>query len=192
LKNGLAKHNNLQFLQEIGIGARAMKTVWAAIFSVSILAAGATVVHAEEPKAALGVNMIDNSLPGVQILSVIPDSPAARIGLEAGDRILAINGKPTSTYHDVSRIIDASRPNTPIELTVARGVWQGKLTAQLGSEKNVFSPTALRSVQQPVPAVTAPAAVYYVPAPTAPWQFPNNMFDNGSRGAAASYGGGGY
>ncbi len=163
----------------------------AAFLALATLA-DAQVINPQAPKPALGVTMSDNSLPGVLILSVVPESPAAVIGLQSGDRILAINGKPTSSFHDVSRIIDMNRPNTPIELTVARGVWQGKLTAQLGSENTVFSPAALRSLQQPAPAAAAPATVYYRPAPVEPWQFPNNMFDNGSRGAAASYGGGGY
>jgi membrane-associated protease RseP (regulator of RpoE activity) len=162
------------------------------LLSAIATAANAQATNAQAPKPALGITMSDNTLPGVLIMNVVPDSPAGRIGLQAGDRILAINGKPTTSFRDVARIIETSRLNTPVELTVARGAWQGKLTAQLGSENTVFSPTALRSLQQPAPAVAAPATVYYVPAPAEAWQFPNNMFDNGSRGASASYGGGGF
>jgi membrane-associated protease RseP (regulator of RpoE activity) len=163
-----------------------------ALLSAVAAAAEAQVANVQAPKPALGITMNDNSLPGVTVMGVVPESPAARIGLQSGDRILAINGKPTSSFRDVSRVIETSRPNAPIELTVARGVWQGKLTVELGAASTIFTPTALRSLQQPAPAVAAPATVYYVPAPTEAWQFPNNMFDNGSRGAAASYGGGGY
>ena len=164
-------------------------------FSLAVLlavaaVANAQVTNAQPAKPALGVTMSDNSLAGVLIMSVVPDSPAARIGLQSGDRILAINGKPTSSFRDVERIINASRPNVPIELTVARGVWQGKLTTELGSASTVFSPTALRALQQP--AVVA-APVFVAPAQTSEWRgFPYDLFDNGSRGAAASYGGGGY
>jgi S1-C subfamily serine protease len=143
---------------------------------------------AQAPKAALGITMSDNTAPGVLIVSVVPNSPAARIGLQSGDRIVAINGQSTKQYREVTQAIAASRPNAPIELTVARGVWQGKLTVELGSAAAVFSPAA--RLVQPA-AVVAP--VYTAPAAASEWRgFPYDLFDNGSRGAAASYGGGGY
>ena len=152
--------------------------------------AHAQVTNAQPPKPALGITMSDNSLPGVVVMNVVPGSPAARIGLQSGDRILAINGKPTSTHQDVTRIIETSRANSQIELTVARGVWQGKLTTELGSTSTIFSPASLSALQQPAPTA---APVYMAPAPASEWRgFPYDLFDNGSRGAAASYGGGGY
>jgi C-terminal processing protease CtpA/Prc len=129
------------------------------------------------------VTMSDNSIGGVLITSVVANSPAASIGLRSGDRILAVNNQPASNYRDVVRIIAASPANTPVELTLARGAWRGKLTARLSSAASVFSPA-----RQYAPA-SRPA---YVNSTLDQGSFPSDLFDNGSRGAEASYGGGGY
>ncbi|HEY9450311.1 MAG TPA: RIP metalloprotease RseP [Gemmatimonadaceae bacterium] len=50
---------------------------------------------------------------------VLPDSPADRAGLEAGDSVLAVNGRPVSTWAELVNLIEAA-PGTPISLAVAR------------------------------------------------------------------------
>jgi membrane-associated protease RseP (regulator of RpoE activity) len=167
-----------------------MKTFVSAFLTVVLMSVSS--VYAQQ-KAALGVTMSDNSSGGVLIASVIADSPAARIGLKSGDRILAINNQPTANYRDVSRIIDASQPNAPVELTVVRGAWQGKLTGVLGSADVVFKPVPQSPVlaypaQQYVPA----SAPVYSSYPKGLGGFPRDWIDNGNRGVAASYGGGGW
>lgn len=68
--------------------------------------------------------------PGVKVLAVAPDSPAASAGLQPGDRIAAIDGAPLTEPADFApTIMAASRPLTlsieragrdkPQELTVA-------------------------------------------------------------------------
>jgi S1-C subfamily serine protease len=173
-----------------------MRILLVACFGVAVLSLGAVVANADSPKPALGVTMSENGAGGALITSVIPNSPAARLGLMAGDRILAINGQPTPDHRDVTRIIGASRLNAPVELTVGRGVWQGKLTTELESSAIVFNPA-----QQPT-FVVVPPMPQFVPASTStyatpdveqgPNGFPIDFLDNGSRGAAASYGAGGY
>ncbi len=51
--------------------------------------------------------------------SVIAGTPAAAAGLRSGDEIVAVEGKPTRNYDDVSRTIRASR-GKPIVVTVMR------------------------------------------------------------------------
>jgi regulator of sigma E protease len=46
-------------------------------------------------------------------------TPAAHAGLHAGDRIVAVNGKPAPTFDAISRLIRASQ-GTPVTVTVTR------------------------------------------------------------------------
>lgn len=62
-----------------------------------------------------GVPDVDSSQIGI----VISESPAAAIGLESGDRIMAIDGVPTTTWDDVLMEI-SSRPNEEIALLIER------------------------------------------------------------------------
>jgi RIP metalloprotease RseP len=52
--------------------------------------------------------------------SVVPDHPAARAGLRKGDRILAVDGKPVSTWQSLVRQVSAA-PGRPLEFQVQRG-----------------------------------------------------------------------
>jgi len=51
---------------------------------------------------------------------VVKDSPAAKAGLRAGDRIVKANRKPVAGMDDYVKVADASK-GTPIALDVARG-----------------------------------------------------------------------
>jgi regulator of sigma E protease len=51
---------------------------------------------------------------------VLPDSAAARAGIRADDRLLAIDGKPIDTFEDVQRII-AAHPDERMAVTIRRG-----------------------------------------------------------------------
>jgi len=169
-----------------------MRTLLSAL-AVTLLSAGT--LHAQQ-NGALGVTLRDLSAGGVSIENVIANSPAARIGLLPGDRILSINKQPAASSRDVVRIIGGMQSNASAELLVARGAWQGKLTATLGATVNVFRPNRQFVTVAPV----APAPIYVPasrPVVSAPdgvqeWQFPRNMFDNGRRGIMAAGGGLGY
>ena len=54
------------------------------------------------------------------VKNVKADTPAAQIGLQPGDTIVAVEGKPTPNFPAVSQYIRASK-GAPIELTVLRG-----------------------------------------------------------------------
>ncbi len=57
---------------------------------------------------------------GALVADVDANGPAKAAGLQPGDVILAANGKPISTSADLPPMVGASRPGTPIELTVLR------------------------------------------------------------------------
>jgi regulator of sigma E protease len=71
--------------------------------------------------------------PTNQVAAVEAGTPAAAAGLQAGDRIVAVDGRPTGTFHAVSQRIRASR-GVPITLTVVR---DGRRTA-VGPRATIF------------------------------------------------------
>ena len=131
----------------------------------------------------LGVTMSDGA-NGVTVSGVAANSPAARMGIQVGDRLLAINSNATANSGDVIRMIGGMQAGTRVELTMARGGWQGRLSGALGAAGSVFnSGMQVQEISSPV---------NLTPDNTAQWGFPYNLFDNGSRGVVAAYGGGGY
>ncbi|HET6345264.1 MAG TPA: site-2 protease family protein [Myxococcota bacterium] len=53
------------------------------------------------------------------ILGVVdPQSPAARAGLQTGDVIRSVNGRPTATIDDLTSIVSELKPGTTITVTV--------------------------------------------------------------------------
>ena len=86
----------------------------------------------------------------LQIDSVMKDSPAAKIGLEKGDEILAVNGKKVGSYNELTeelgRIDDmlsvAQTPKDSLKaltgsLTLLRGEGAMRDTVQLADRKSV-------------------------------------------------------
>ena len=72
----------------------------------------------------------------IEVLSVMPDTPAANAGLKAGDRILQVNGVPVKN-RDVKDVIEQLRggSGTQVQLVVERANAPDPLTFQLVREK---------------------------------------------------------
>ncbi len=72
-----------------------------------------------------GIGFTFNAADGeLTIISPIPDTPAARAGLQSGDKIVFIDGVPTTNMSSdtaVGRM--RGEPGTPVTLTVAREGW---------------------------------------------------------------------
>ena len=69
-----------------------------------------------------------------RVAAVDPKTPAQMIGLHANDRVVAVNGRPTPTFDDVSQDIQASKGHA-ISVTVLRN---GKRVV-LGPAKTIQS-----------------------------------------------------
>ena len=60
------------------------------------------------------------SRSGVVIAAVEPGSPAAKVNLEQGDVILALDGEPVSGVDDLVRLLNGDRIDHPIELRLLK------------------------------------------------------------------------
>ncbi len=70
---------------------------------------------------------------GIVIVRVVPDSPAARAGLQRGDILMSIDDTETNTLADVrTAIADRSEGDT-VSLSITRGGTPQTLTAALGA-----------------------------------------------------------
>jgi S1-C subfamily serine protease len=85
-------------------------------------------------RAYLGVrNGTPPDRSGALVDSVVAGGPAARGGLQPGDKIVAIDGKKISSSEDVSAAVTARKPGEQAKVTVERGGDQRTLTVDLGT-----------------------------------------------------------
>jgi serine protease Do len=69
---------------------------------------------------------------GALIGDVKPDSPAARAGLQKGDIVLELDGKPVTDSRDLSLRIGSIAPGSDVKLKVFRSGTERELTVRLG------------------------------------------------------------
>ena len=60
----------------------------------------------------------DDSEPGVKVMTVTADSPAAHGGLRPGDRIVELDGSPITKAAELTTAIHAARE--PVKLSIER------------------------------------------------------------------------
>jgi regulator of sigma E protease len=104
----------------------------------------------------LGFQFWEPPLPPV-LGPVTPDGPAARAGLAAGDRIVAIDGVPMSDFRQIVEYISA-RPGARISIDYRRGSATGSTQVVVGSEQVAGKRIGRIHVMQPQ-NVTYPASM---------------------------------
>jgi putative serine protease PepD len=83
--------------------------------------------------AYVGVFLNGTSAGGATITSVQPGSPAASAGVQQGDVVTAINGKPITSTQQFIETVDTYAPGQAITLTVTRGGGSQQLKLTLGT-----------------------------------------------------------
>lgn len=73
-----------------------------------------------------------NGAAGVEVRSITPGSGAEASGLQAGDRILSIDGAPVTLFEELAGLVAARVPGDVVELEVVRGDEVLALEATLG------------------------------------------------------------
>ncbi|HET6883377.1 MAG TPA: PDZ domain-containing protein [Pirellulales bacterium] len=117
-------------------------------------------------RAALGVTFSKSAHGGVRILRVVSGSPADKAGLKIGDRILAIDDQPVTSYGEVVRLVGESQPGSDMKIAVDRYGLEGTLHASLTGLPQVFSvpPARVRPPLVAPPVVPSPPIFELTPA----------------------------
>jgi putative serine protease PepD len=71
-------------------------------------------------RAYLGVHVGDTNGSGVYVGEVTPGGPAAKAGMQKGDVIVSVAGKPTPTTDDLSSVLAQLKPGRKVPVAVAR------------------------------------------------------------------------
>lgn len=79
----------------------------------------------------LGVSVAEVEGGGAAINSVTPDSPAAKAGLQKGDVVTQVNGKPINDSDDLVAVVQAGKVGDQVQVTYTRNGAQRTATATL-------------------------------------------------------------
>jgi putative serine protease PepD len=102
--------------------------------------ANAIIAGKKVQHAYVGVELQSNSSGGAQISSIQPSSPAATAGLQPGDVVTSINGRPITSTEQFIETVDNYAPGQTITLTGKRDGKTFTMKLKLGTRPN--SPAA--------------------------------------------------
>ena len=88
-------------------------------------------VMSEEVTPALAKAFHENEPGGALVAEVTPGSPASHAGIEKGDIILSVNGKPISDSPQLRMTISLMQPGSPVSLKLLRDGAEREVSARL-------------------------------------------------------------
>src|SRR4051794_30139164 len=101
--------------------------------------------------AFLGVQLADAANDGGATVGALTSGgPAAGAGLQRGDLVTAVDGRPVQASEDLTSAVDAKQPGDTMKLTVKRAGDQREITVKLGTRPETAQQ---QQASQPVPEV---------------------------------------
>jgi hypothetical protein len=88
--------------------------------------------------AALGVSLSESS-GRVNVIAVLPGSPAAKADLRVGDEIRSIGTERVHSARDVINEVAEQHPGTQVDVAIRRDGEKQNLKVTLGSQRDAFS-----------------------------------------------------
>jgi serine protease Do len=79
-----------------------------------------------------------NGATGVTITDVDEDKPAAKAGLQIGDTITAVNGKPVKNGDDLVGVISSVKPGNRVDITYVRNGQQKQASVSVEDRAKLF------------------------------------------------------
>ncbi|MFG0316761.1 MAG: PDZ domain-containing protein, partial [Planctomycetota bacterium JB042] len=122
--------------------------------------ASASLSIREAERGYLGVQIAAGD-EGVEILSVVPGTAADRAGLEAGDRVLEIDGHAIGSFEALGEALSKRTAGERVEIKVERAGKARVTTATLGTRGapvDRVEPTPKPGTVLPPPMSTRPGA----------------------------------
>ncbi len=106
---------------------------------------------------------------GAAVTTVAANSPAAKIGMVAGDAIISIGGQPIETANELMNWMNSARPGQSIDVTYQRGLAArtSKLTLEVNPESQATR-TVRRSSNPDLSPPNPPNSSLYNVSPTRP------------------------
>lgn len=89
-------------------------------------------VMLQEVSPSMGKALQLGDRAGVLVNDVVDDSPAAKAGLQDGDIILELDGRPATSQSELTKAVRGLAPGTRAELVVLRDGRQVKLPVEIG------------------------------------------------------------
>jgi len=145
------------------------------ILGPSILSADTDSAIAKEKgstqhKAALGIRIVQSrqGVPGMWVTGMNPGSHAGQAGLRVGDLIVSVEGQPTRTTADISRMLNDRQPGEKLRINIVRDRVMSSIYVPLMGNATGEPTIAATTAVNPAVAPLATAPLASPPLATAP------------------------